>query len=256
MIEISLSKVDFGYTDQLILKSIDLHVKKGEFVSLIGPNGSGKTTLLRLVAGLLRPISGTVTVAGIDPTRVSRKKLARIVGFVTEDLNPVYPFLVSQIVLTGRLPHKRGFFTSWDEFDLRKVREALQKVDALQYLNRNFNSLSAGEKRRVSIARILAQDTPIILFDEPTAHLDPGHAVEVVEILKRLHEEGRTILAAFHEINFAVRISDRLVVMKEGRIVADGKPEEVLTEKLLEQVYNTRFKLVVDSETGSLYVLY
>ncbi|MCS7175123.1 ABC transporter ATP-binding protein [Pseudothermotoga sp.] len=256
MIEISLSKVDFGYTDQLILKSIDLHVKKGEFVSLIGPNGSGKTTLLRLVAGLLRPIFGTVTVAGIDPTRVSRKKLARIVGFVTEDLNPVYPFLVSQIVLTGRLPHKRGFFTSWDEFDLRKVREALQKVDALQYLNRNFNSLSAGEKRRVSIARILAQDTPIILFDEPTAHLDPGHAVEVVEILKRLHEEGRTILAAFHEINFAVRISDRLVVMKEGRIVADGKPEEVLTEKLLEQVYNTRFKLVVDSETGSLYVLY
>ncbi|MEN3007553.1 ABC transporter ATP-binding protein [Pseudothermotoga sp.] len=256
MIEISLSKVDFGYTDQLILKSIDLHVKKGEFVSLIGPNGSGKTTLLRLVAGLLRPISGTVTVAGIDPTQVSRKKLARIVGFVTEDLNPVYPFLVSQIVLTGRLPHKRGFFTSWNEFDLQKVREALQKVDALQYLNRNFNGLSAGEKRRVSIARILAQDTPIILFDEPTAHLDPGHAVEVVEILRRLHEEGRTILAAFHEINFAVRISDRLVVMKEGRIVADGKPEEVLTEKLLEQVYNTRFKLVVDSETGSFYVLY
>lgn len=256
MVEICLDKVDFGYTDQLVLKSIDLRVKRGEFVSLIGPNGSGKTTLLRLVAGLLKPISGTVTVAGVDPARASRKKIAKIVGFVTEDLNPVYPFLVNQIVLTGRLPYKGGFFSSWDESDLQNVREALRKVDALQYLNRSFNSLSSGEKRRVSIARILAQDTPILLFDEPTAHLDPGHAVEVVEILKRLHKEGRTILAAFHEINFAVRISDRLVVMKEGKIVIDGRPKEVLTEKLLEQVYNTRFKLIPDPETGLPYVVY
>lgn len=256
MVEISLSDVDFGYTKQLVLKSITLRVNRGEFVSLIGPNGSGKTTLLRLVAGLLEPTKGTVLVRGMEPSKTSRKQFAKVVGFVTEDLNPVYPFRVRQIVLTGRLPYKSGFFASWDRVDLEKAKEALSKVDALAYLDRYFNELSAGEKKRVSIARILAQDTPILLFDEPTAHLDPGHAVEVIKILKKLHEEGRTILAAFHEINFALRLSDRIVIMKEGKVFAEGEPHRTVTEDILRQVYNTDFRLIIDPLTNSPYVVY
>jgi len=256
MVEIILKNVDFGYTDDLVLKSINLQIDKGEFVSLIGPNGSGKTTLLKLVAGLLKPTRGTVMVRGMDPSKARKKHFARIVGFVTEDLNPIYPFRVKQIVLTGRLPYKSSFFASWDELDFQKVKEALAKVDALGYLDRYFNQLSAGEKKRVSIARILAQDTPVLLFDEPTAHLDPGHAVEVLEIMKKLHAEGRTILAAFHEINFAARLSDRIVMMKEGKIFAEGKAEEVLTEENLEQVYNTCFRIIRDPSTGLPYVVY
>ncbi|HBT38658.1 MAG: ABC transporter related [Thermotoga sp. 50_1627] len=256
MVEISLRNVDFAYAKDLVLRSIDLQINKGEFVSLIGPNGSGKTTLLKLVAGLLKPTRGTVLVRGMEPGRMRKKQLARIVGFVTEDLNPIYPFQVKQIVLTGRLPYKNSFFASWEELDFQKVKEALAKVDALEYFDRYFSQLSAGEKKRVSIARILAQDTPILLFDEPTAHLDPGHAVEVLEIMKKLHDEGRTILTAFHEINFAVRLSDRIVMMKEGKIFAEGKAEEVLTKENLEQVYNARFRLVNDPLTGLPYVIY
>ncbi len=256
MVEILLRNVDFGYTDEPVLKSINLRIEKGEFVSLIGPNGSGKTTLLKLVAGLLKPTSGTVLVRNMQPSKTSRRKLARTIGFVTEDLNPIYPFRVSQIVLTGRLPYKSSLFASWDELDFQKAKEALAKVDALAYFDRYFNELSAGERKRVSIARILAQDTPILLFDEPTAHLDPGHAVEVLNILKKLHGEGRTILAAFHEINFAVRLSDRIVIMKDGRIIADGHPKSVLTEQLLEYVYNTRFRLIQDPSTGLPYAIY
>lgn len=146
MVEILLRNVDFGYTDELVLKSISLQIEKGEFVSLIGPNGSGKTTLLKLVAGLLKPKSGTVLVRNMQPSKTSRRKLARTVGFVTEDLNPIYPFRVSQIVLTGRLPYKSNLFASWNELDFQKTKEALAKVDALSYFNRYFNELSAGER--------------------------------------------------------------------------------------------------------------
>ncbi len=262
MNEIVVEEVWFSYSRdgkderQYVLENINLSVCKGEFVGLLGPNGCGKTTLLKVIAGIFKPQKGNIKVCGLDPFTTNRRRIARLIGLVTQDFMPIYKYSVKQIVFSGRLPFARSFFPEWSIEDEKAVLEALKKVDAEKFIDRPFQNLSTGEQKRVAIARIIAQETPVILLDEPTAHLDPGHIREIKRLLKRLHNEGKTIVAAFHDINIAAELCDKIVLMKEGRIHFLGEPETVLLPDKLKQIYDTDFVLLKDPQAGRMVAVY
>ncbi len=258
MAEIVLKDVSFRYSNrnQFAIDKVSLQINKGDFVALLGPNGCGKTTLLKIIAGLLPVSSGLVRIGGKDPSKIRRKQLAKMVGFVTQDFAPVYNYTVNQIVLTGRLPYSRGFFSSWTKEDVEIVKNALDKVGCAKFVDRLFYNLSTGEQKRVAIARILAQDTPILLLDEPTAHLDPGHVVKIKDLLKNLHQDGKILVAAFHDINVAAELCNRLVLMKDGKIIFCGKPEQVINTSNLEIIYGVKASIITNPETKRPVVVY
>ncbi|MFN3283967.1 MAG: ABC transporter ATP-binding protein, partial [Pseudothermotoga sp.] len=163
---------------------------------------------------------------------------------------------VAHIVLTGRLPYSRGFFSTWSKDDIDAVRNALDKVDGIKFMNSFFYNLSTGEQKRVAIARILAQNTPILLLDEPTAHLDPGHVVKIKSLLKNLNKEGKTLVAAFHDINTALELCNKLVLMKEGKILFFGTPEQVMNIENLEAVYEVQVSIINDPKIKHPIVIY
>jgi len=239
-----------------VLDGINLEIHQGEFIALLGPNGCGKTTLLKVIAGLLPASEGAVRVNGMDPYHMKRKQLAKIVGFVTQDFVPTYNYTVKQIVLTGRLPYAKGFFSSWTDEDMKSVHRSLEKVDGSQFMERPFYNLSTGEQKRIAIARMLAQDTPVLLLDEPTAHLDPGHIVKIRDLLRTLHQENKTLIGAFHDINIAAELCNRLVLMKEGKIIVCGKPEEVINTDNLERIYDVRVSIITNPATKRPIVVY
>lgn len=258
MAEVFLKDVAFRYNpkNQFAINEVTLKIDEGDFVGLLGPNGCGKTTLLKIIAGLLPVSSGLVRIDGKDPAKMKRKQLAKIIGFVTQDFAPVYNYTVSQIVLTGRLPYSRGFFSTWSKDDIDVVKSALDKVDGMKFIDSFFYNLSTGEQKRVAIARILAQNTPILLLDEPTAHLDPGHVVKIKTLLKNLHQEGKTLVAAFHDINIAIELCDKLVLMKEGRVLFYGTPERVINTDNLERIYDVQVSIITDSKAKRPIVIY
>ncbi len=264
MSDIVIENVWFSYSSaknnsrnaDYALKNVNLVVESGEFVGLLGPNGSGKTTLLKIIAGLLKPQHGQVRICGLDPFRTNRRKMAKLIGLVTQDFMPVYKYSVKQIVLSGRLPYRRSFFPEWTVEDEKVVLEALRKVDAERFINRSFQNLSTGEQKRIAIARIIAQQTPVVLLDEPTAHLDPGHISEIKHLLIKLHQEGKTIVAAFHDINIAAELCDRLILMKDGEIWFDDKPNEVLTPERLRGIYGTDFVVLKNSIPNRIIAIF
>jgi len=257
MLEIALRDVKFRYNSaKFVLDGVNLSVEEGEFVGILGPNGCGKTTLLKIISGLLPVYSGIVRINGLDPYKMKRKQLAKILGFVTQDFAPIYNYTVKQIVLTGRLPYVRDFFATWTNEDLECVRKSLERVDAVQLIDKPFHNLSSGEQKRVAIARILAQETDLLLLDEPTAYLDPGHVVKIRELLRTLHKDGKTLIATFHDINIAVELCDKLVLMKDGKILFCGSPDETINSDIFERVYDVHLSILTDEKTNRSVFLY
>ena len=252
---LDLRSVRFGWPGRPVLHDISLSVKPGEFVGLLGPNGSGKSTLLRLIAGTLRPADGEVRVAGLVPGRGTRAALARRVARVAQ--SPVLPelFTVAELTLLGRTPHLRAFQAE-GAADYAAARRALVAAECLDLAERRLGELSGGERQRASLARALAQEPAILLLDEPTAHLDPGVGQEIMATLLRLnHEDGLTVLATFHDINLAAATCPRLLLLHEGRIIADGPPEEVITPHLLRLAYGYEAQIIPHPQTGRPVVL-
>ena len=235
---VELKNITIKYDDLKIIDSINLNVKKGEFVSIIGPNGAGKSTILKAITNNIDISNGNIYLNGEDINSILHKERARIIGFVPQEYNIPFNFSVQDIVSMGRNPYVKRMRKEKDN-DKEIVENSLKKTNTLQFKNKSFNNLSGGEKQRVITARALAQEPQILILDEATSNLDMHHQLELLELIYWLNREnGLTVLAVMHDLNLASRFSDRLILLNKGKIFKEGKPEEVLTEKVLSKVFD------------------
>jgi len=244
-----------GYYKEEVIKDVSLDVVSGDFMGIIGPNGSGKTTLLRLTTRILKPSSGKVYFRNQDILAMELKEFCRKVAFVSQDIATDFSFTVMEITLMGRIPHlKRLQFET--KKDIEIAEEALRLTDTLRLKNRHINELSAGERQRVTIAQALAQEPELLLLDEPTSHLDIGHQIQVMDLLKRLnHDKNLTIAMILHDLNLAGAYCNRIALLDKGRIFKEGHVEEVLTYQNIEAVYKTVVLVNTNRATGKPNVM-
>ena len=234
---IDVRSVSFRYRKDWVLQDLSFEVKRGEFVGVIGPNGSGKTTLLKILYRLLSPQQGEVLYSGEPLKRMSRREIAKKIAVVTQEAYSLFPFRVIEVVLMGRSPYL-GLQVFEGERDLAIAKKAMAWTEILPLAERSIDELSGGERKRVFIAKALAQEPEVILLDEPTANLDIHHQIEFLDLILGLNrEKGLTILMATHDINLASEFCDRLILLRQGGIFKTGLPAEVITEENMEQVY-------------------
>ncbi len=213
-----------------ILHDVSFHARSGEFIGLLGPNGSGKTTFLKRLAGML-PGDGEISLDGRPQAEYKVRELARLVSFLHQDTRVPFSFTAREVVGMGRHPYSNGLSASEGEADRRAVEKSLRDAGCADYADKPVTTLSAGERQRVMIARVLAQETPLVLLDEPTSNLDVLHASETFDLLRDLaHDQGRCVVAVMHDLRAAAKYCTRNLLMYRGTVVADGEPEEVLHE--------------------------
>ena len=255
MIGLEISQVSFSYLDGLVLHDVSLSVTPGEIVGLLGPNGSGKTTLIKLASGVLKPGQGEIKLDGSRLSQLSRKAIARSVAVVPQQFHIPFAFTVSEVVTLGRIPFIK-VFTGETSIDKGAVTNALEVVGVSELAERHFDELSGGERQKVILAMALAQQPGLLLLDEPTMHLDITHQVEILELVRSLNaEQGLTVIAAMHDLNLASLYFDRLVLLKEGRVSADGTPAEVLTEERIREVFSASVMVETHPVTGAPHIV-
>ena len=242
-------KMEIGNNE--ILKGVSIDSKNREFIGIIGPNGSGKSTLLKCIYRILKPNNGCIMLGEEYISKMSVKESAKKLAVVAQHNYYNFDFSVGEVVLMGRSPHKKSLEPDNSE-DYDIVNESLEKVGMLGFKNRSFSTLSGGEQQRVILARALAQQTPCLILDEPTNHLDIKYQLSLLNIVKSLN---LTIISAIHDLNIASMYCDRLFVMKNGRIVGMGTPQEVLTKEFIKEIYDIDVEIVYDSK-GDLHILY
>ncbi len=242
-------QVDLGYPGRTVARGLDLEVLAGEFTVIVGPNACGKSTLLRALGRLLTPTAGQVLLDGRAISRYGTKEVARRVGLLPQ--SPVTPDAISvaDLVARGRYPHQR-LLRQWSVEDAEAVEAALAEVGMLEQSDRMVDELSGGQRQRVWIAMSLAQQTPVLLLDEPTTYLDVAHQLDVLDLCSTLHAQGRTLVAVLHDLNLAARYASRMVLMSEGRILAEGTAAQVLTPERLQQAFALSARVIEDPETG------
>lgn len=237
---LEIQDVTAGYGEKNVLSGIRFSMERGEFAALIGSNGAGKSTLLKSICGLLSLDGGKIVVCGKDTQRLKARERARLVAVVPQSYSVEYAFTVEDVVAMGRYPYQ-SFAKRDGERDARAIREAMEITNTLEFRDRLYQELSGGEKQRVVLARALAQEPEIILLDEPTSALDLRHQTEVMELITRLNREHQmTVLAVLHDVNMAARYCGRILLLKQGKVAADGSPAEVVTKKNMESLYQMK----------------
>ncbi len=233
-----------------VLKNVTMAVPAGTLYAVLGPNGSGKSTLMRVLMGTLRPIHGSARIAGRELRDWDRRELARQVGAVAQSEDQPFPMTVRELVSMGRYPHLGPLRPEGDE-DRAAVNEALERCDAAQLSSRYVSTLSGGEFQRIRIARALAQKPRALALDEPTASLDLRHEMSILQLLRESADSGLTVLLITHHLNLAARFADQMLLLSEGRVAAQGSPEEVLREGVLEEVYGWPVSVRPDPVSGA-----
>ncbi|QBS45392.1 ABC transporter ATP-binding protein [Nocardia sp. CS682] len=242
--------VTLAYGDRVIIDGLTLDIAPGVITTVIGPNGCGKSTLLRSLGRLLRPQQGRVLLDGKAISTMKTKDVARVIGMLPQ--SPVAPegLTVADLVARGRHPHQ-SWFRQWSAADEDEVMTALAQTGIADLADRALDELSGGQRQRAWISMALAQGTDILLLDEPTTYLDLAHAVDVLDLVDRLHAElGRTVVMVLHDLNLAIRYSDELIVMREGRIVAQGRPADIIDVALLREVFDLDASVLEDPVSG------
>lgn len=251
---LSARSLNFSYGNNRIINDISFDIKKGSFISILGPNGAGKSTLVNIISKILDKYEGKVKVAGKDIAMLNSKDIAKMIAVVPQSTNPSFSFTVKEMVLMGRYPYISRFEKETKE-DYAIVHKVMEKTKIIQFADRQFNELSGGEKQRVVIAQALAQDSPILLLDEPTSHLDINFQIEFMNLFLKLNrEEGKTIIGIFHDINLAIQNSSIIMLLKEGSIFGFGKPEDVVSRKNLKSVFRSDVFVGKNPVTRKIYV--
>lgn len=257
---LSAHELTLAYEDREVVHELELTVPDGKVTVIVGPNACGKSTTLRALGRLLKPKSGAVLLDGEALTKLPTKRIAQQIGLLPQ--TPVAPeaITVADLVARGRQPHQH-WWQQWSDEDERAVTEAMERTDVAALAERSVDELSGGQRQRVWIAMAIAQETDILLLDEPTTYLDISHQVEVLDLVRQLAantrdgERGRTVVVVLHDLNQAARYADHLVAMKTGRIVAEGAPADVVTEELVREVFGLECVVVPDPVTGSPLVV-
>lgn len=240
---LDIKNISLEYRNKLILNNINFTVRKGEFFVIIGPNGAGKTCLLKIVGGLEKSYRGTVVVRGKDIRDYTRRRLSQVLAMVPQQIEVAFPFSVAETVIMGRTPHL-GILGMEGKEDFHIAREAMDFTDVSHLAERKLHQLSGGELQRAIIARAICQQPDIILLDEPTTALDPSHQLKIMDLMEKFRREhGTTIIMVSHDLNLASMYGDRLLLLKEGRVVKSGDPRSVLEKELLEKSYGCRMQV-------------
>ena len=250
---IEVRGLDVSLGGRTVLSDVNLCVERGQFVGLIGPNGAGKSTLLRTMSGYLSPDEGSVRIGSEDVNALSSRAASRLVATVPQEWSLSFSFPVRDVVAMGRTPH-RGRIEPPRGADEEAVDRALSRTNVESMAGRPIDELSGGEKQRVILARALSQETPVLLLDEPTASLDINHQIRTLELVSELVRDGKTIVAAIHDLNLAAHYCDELVLLSAGTVLSSGPPETVLTEERLRSAFETRAVVARHPVTGSVYV--
>ena len=235
---------------QRLLDDVCLEAGRGSLVGLIGPNGAGKTTLLRALSGILRATQGAVRLDGAELASLSPREVAASVALVPQIAPYTHGFTAMELVMMGRYPHLGRFQVEGRE-DGRIAEESMRLTDTRRFADRTLDTLSGGERQRVFVARALSQQPSVLLLDEPTSNLDVLHQLQAMELVRSLVDGGLTAIAAIHDLNLAARFCDRLVLMKSGRVIAEGTPEEVISPETIEEAFSVRAVVYRDPVTGA-----
>ena len=246
--------VSYAVDDKVLVGEVKLDLSPGDLLAVVGPNGAGKSTLCSVLAGDITPMAGDVEVCGHALKDTRPAVLAKLRSMLTQQTNIQFPFTAREVVMMGRHP----YISQWrspTEADFLAAEEAMKNTQVLHLASRIYPTLSGGEQRRVSLARVLAQDTPVMLLDEPTDALDISHQQLVMSLCRKLADEGRAVLAVLHDLNLAAAFADQVLVLSEGHVVAVGKPEEVLTPQLLYEVFKQQVIVIPHPQTNKPVVL-
>lgn len=251
-----IADVRFGYKDRPVIRGVSLRLAPGRFYGLIGPNGCGKSTLIDLMVGHLRPDAGTIRFAGSELAAYSRKALARQLALVPQNFYINFPFTVQEVVMMGRYPHMARFARP-SAADAQIVAAVMATTGITDFAGRSIARLSGGERQRVVAARALAQDTPVLIMDEPTSNLDINHSLALLALVKdSVAKQGKTAVAVLQDLNLAALFSDELVLMKAGRIMAVGPVAEVLTSANIRAVFEVDARVAPNDYAGALQVAF
>ena len=250
---ISAQNLSYEIQAETLLEGVDLHADRGQLVGLIGPNGAGKSTLLRTISGILNYREGTVRLDGDDLKSLSSRDIAAGLALIPQIAPYTHDFTSIELVLMGRYPHLGRFQIEGKEDD-RIARDSMRLTRTEQFADRTLDTLSGGERQRVFVSRALAQQPRVLLLDEPTSNLDVLHQLKVLDLVRQLVDDGLTAVAAIHDLNMAARYCDRLVLLKGGRVVAEGSPEEVLVPETIQSAFGVRAAVYRDPMTDSLAI--
>ena len=243
-----------AYEERVVAEALSVTIPDGSLTIIVGPNACGKSTLLRALARLLTPRAGTVFLDGESISSVGTKEVARRLGFLPQA--PIAPegVTVTDLVARGRYPHQR-VLRQWSLEDEAAVKAAMVSTGVADLADRQLDELSGGQRQRVWIAMALAQETSILLLDEPTTFLDISHQIEVLDLCRDLQQSGRTIVAVLHDLNLAARYATRLIAIRDGRIIAEGSPSAVVTADVVEHIFDLPCRVIMDPETGAPLVI-
>ncbi|MCM3087158.1 adenosylcobinamide amidohydrolase [Bhargavaea ginsengi] len=245
-----------GYGTEDVIRGISFSAAAGEVVGILGPNGCGKSTLIKLISGLLPPRSGTVRIGGRDASGFSKKEFARKVAVLPQLHHNAFSQSVRETVSLGRYPHQSGLFPGWKETDEQAVGRAMDAAGIGGFGEKRIDLLSGGERQRVFVAQALAQEAPILLLDEPTNHLDIAHQQQLLDSVRNLaKDQGTAVVSIFHDINLAALYCDRLIILSQGRIAAEGPPGEVIREEIISEVYGARINARLHPEIPKPQIL-
>ena len=253
---IKLKDICVSYQQKRVLNNLSIDFHTGEFCALLGPNGAGKSTLLRSIIDFQLEKTGEVYISGKEFNTWSRQELARQIAIIPQDFQLQFDYTIEDLVLMGRFPYL-GRWQNYSKNDKKIVQHILAQLDLVPFKNKLYSQLSGGERRRVSIARALAQETQVLLMDEAFANLDINHQLEIMQLLSDINmEHNKLIILVSHNINLASEYCERIIMLKEGVVIADGKPEKIVNSENLKELYNAELEIIKNPVSGKPNLIY